>query len=176
MIIDNSISKEDQRQYRQSLGQQVNTIEQEARMVLPGIQALFGFQLIAVFNPGFKAELSETSQILHLIALILVAISTILIIAPAAYHRQANHQISKHFVSLSNSLLAWAMVPLALGSCLDIYLVTRLIVRSTFWSIVIGCGVFFIYFWTWFIFPHIRGKKIKKLPTQQISESVTSAN
>jgi hypothetical protein len=28
----------------------------ECRMVLPGIQALFGFQLIAVFSPGFREE------------------------------------------------------------------------------------------------------------------------
>ena len=41
-------------QYRQSLGDQVNTIEQEGRMLPLGIQALIGFQLVAVFNPGFK--------------------------------------------------------------------------------------------------------------------------
>jgi hypothetical protein len=30
----------------------------ECRMVLPGIQALFGFQLIAVFNQRFEQDLS----------------------------------------------------------------------------------------------------------------------
>jgi hypothetical protein len=30
----------------------------ECRMVLPGIQALFGFQLIAVFNSSFELKLS----------------------------------------------------------------------------------------------------------------------
>ena len=63
-ISDNKHDKH--RQYRQSLGDQVNTIEQEARMVLPGIQTLFGFQLIAVFNQGFKANLSQVEQIIHL--------------------------------------------------------------------------------------------------------------
>ncbi len=27
-------------------------------MVLPGIQALFGFQLMVVFNPGFREHLT----------------------------------------------------------------------------------------------------------------------
>ena len=31
---------------------------EECRMVLPGIQALFGFQLIAVFNDGFEHKLA----------------------------------------------------------------------------------------------------------------------
>jgi hypothetical protein len=31
----------------------------EARMVLPGVQALFGFQLIAVFSDGFLATASH---------------------------------------------------------------------------------------------------------------------
>lgn len=34
-------------------------------MVSPGIQALFGFQLIAVFNSRFAEELTEREQRLH---------------------------------------------------------------------------------------------------------------
>lgn len=33
----------------------------EARMVLPGVQALFGFQLIAVFSDGFERRLGGWS-------------------------------------------------------------------------------------------------------------------
>ena len=35
-------------------------------MVLPGIQALFGFQLMAVFSPGFWERLDSSEQRLHL--------------------------------------------------------------------------------------------------------------
>src|SRR5690242_18672888 len=44
---------------------------EEARMVLPGIQALFGFQLIAVFNERFR-QLPQFEQTLHYAALIMV--------------------------------------------------------------------------------------------------------
>jgi hypothetical protein len=35
---------------------------EECRMVLPGIQALFGFQLVAVFNTPFKQLLDDREQ------------------------------------------------------------------------------------------------------------------
>ncbi|MGZ3788943.1 MAG: DUF6328 family protein [Bacteriovorax sp.] len=168
MKSDESISSDNKsdkhRQYRQSLGDQVNTIEQEARMVLPGIQTLFGFQLIAVFNLGFRTDLSHAEQIVHLLALLLVASSAVLVVAPAAYHRQAKHQISTHFIELSSSFLAWAMAPLALGTCLDIYLVTRMILISRFLSLLVAALIFSLYAWIWFILPKMRARKITNLP------------
>ncbi len=157
-------------QYRQSLGDQVNTIEQEARMVLPGIQALFGFQLIAVFNPGFKTSLDHTEQVIHLSALIFVVISAVLVMAPAAYHRQAEHKISKHFVELSSRFLAGAMAPLALGTCLDVYLVSRVILDSANLSLAVTLAIFSLYAWTWFIWPKLSARKIEQLPTHELSQ------
>ena len=49
---------------------------------------------------------------------------------PAAYHRQANHQISEHFVKISGQFLSWALAPFALGTCFDIFLNFRR--RNTF--------------------------------------------
>jgi hypothetical protein len=56
---------------------------EEARMMLPGIQALFGFQLIAVFNNRFM-EIPTFEQELHLSAALLVAVAIALIMTPAA--------------------------------------------------------------------------------------------
>ena len=60
---------------------------EEARMVLPGIQALFGFQLMAIFNDKFRT-LSEFGQRTHFVAMLLISLSIALIMTPAAYHRQ----------------------------------------------------------------------------------------
>ena len=68
------------------LPQAVSLLLDECRMVLPGLQALFGFQLIAVFNQRFSQELSLAEQEMHLRALGLVAISGALVMIPAAYH------------------------------------------------------------------------------------------
>ena len=159
MSLENPGSSE---QFVQNLGDQVNNIEQEARMVLPGIQALFGFQLMVVFNQNFKVNLLAPEQVIFLISLLLVAISGVLVVAPAAYHRQANHQISKHFVELSIRFLASAMVPLALGTCLDIYLVTRVVLNSVVVSMMITSAMALLYAWIWFILPRVRAKRIKE--------------
>ena len=60
---------------------------EEARVVVPGIQALFGFQLIAVFNNRFEDLFGELAQRLHLAALVLVAVSCLLVLTPSAFHR-----------------------------------------------------------------------------------------
>jgi uncharacterized protein DUF6328 len=62
-------------------------ILEEARTTLPGVQAIFGFQLIAAFNQGFWEKLPQTDKQLHLLALLLVALAAALLITPAAYHR-----------------------------------------------------------------------------------------
>ncbi len=55
------------------LSKAVEFVLDECRMVLPGIQALLGFQLIVVFNPGFDQKLTAFDQRLHLLAIGLIA-------------------------------------------------------------------------------------------------------
>ncbi len=50
-----------------SLEEETRTVIEEARMILPGIQAFFGFQLIAIFNNRFQ-DLTQAEQVLHLVA------------------------------------------------------------------------------------------------------------
>jgi hypothetical protein len=79
---------------------------EECRMVLPGLQALFGFQMIAVFNPSFAQKLSPAEQRLHLLAIALAAVAVALIMTPAAYHRQTGpREVSETFLRLSTRLL-----------------------------------------------------------------------
>jgi hypothetical protein len=66
------------------LSEAVTHLLEECRMVLPGVQGLFGFQLIAVFNSTFRERLTSTEQIIHLVAIGLVAMSVALVMAPAA--------------------------------------------------------------------------------------------
>src|SRR5205814_9891813 len=89
---------------------------EECRMVLPGIQALFGFQLVAVFETPFPRLLTAEEQQLHLAALGLVAIAAALVMTPAAYHRQTcPREVTAGFVRLSSRLLLAGMVPLPVG-------------------------------------------------------------
>jgi hypothetical protein len=103
-------------------------ILEECRMVLPGIQALFGFQLIAVFDDSFHHKLSEPQQLLHLAATVLVAVSIALVMAPAALHRQTERRsVSQRFIEVSSRLLLAGMFPLALAIAFEAYLVSAVI-------------------------------------------------
>src|SRR5437870_6994967 len=86
---------------------------EECRMVLPGIQGLFGFQLIAVFNEGFGEKLTEAEQYMHYAAIVLVCVAIALVMAPAALHRQTSlREVSERFVWRSSQLLLASMLPL----------------------------------------------------------------
>jgi len=166
-----TIRNEEQKQFESSLGDQVSNLEAEAKMVLPGIQTLFGFQLMVGFNSTFKEYITLTEQYLHLGSILLVAVSGILVVAPAAYHRQANHQISKHFIAVSSRFLTWALAPLAIGTCLDIYLVSKIMTESSTVAWCVAIFLFGLYFGIWFIYPRISGRKILKLPLYKLPEN-----
>ena len=139
-----------------SLDQAATHLLEECRMVLPGIQALFGFQMIAVFNQRFATDLSRAEQRLHLAAIMLVVSAIILVMAPAAYHRQAEpRSVSEQFVRVSSRLLLWSMVPLAVSIGLDVFLVSRLVLQNTTVALVIAGAAMVITFAVWWLLPWV---------------------
>jgi hypothetical protein len=129
---------------------------EECRMVLPGVQALFGFQLIAVYSEGFAQKLSTMEQRLHLLALGLVAIAVALVMAPAAFHRLTGPmKVSRTFVTVASRLLLWAMVPLMFAIGLDFYLIARVILEDKLVSLILVLVLLIIFTWLWFLLPRL---------------------
>ena len=138
-----------------SLSKAAEYLLEECRMVLPGIQALFGFQLIAVFNQGFGEKLSSAEQVLHLGAIALVAVAVALVMAPAAYHRQSGARVvTEHFLQISTRVLLWSMLPLALGICIDFYLIARIILGTSVVA-VLAAVLLAIFIVFWFALPRV---------------------
>ena len=138
----------------ESLSHIVDHLLEECRMVLPGIQALFGFQLIAVFNQSFGDRLTHTEQVVHFVALSVVAVAIALVMTPAAYHRQTEREtVSRGFVRLTSRLLLWSMFPLLTGICLDFYLIASLIFKSTKVSVALAAVLSLTFFVLWFVLP-----------------------
>jgi hypothetical protein len=136
-----------------SLEEETRTILEEVRTVLPGIQALFGFQLIAVFNNRFQ-DLSGAEQVLHLTALVLSSLAAVLIMTPTAYHRIAGRgTVSHRFVELASHFLTCAMVPLMFGITLDVFLLARLVLHNVALSAVGATALLLVFFGFWYVFP-----------------------
>jgi uncharacterized protein DUF6328 len=141
----------------ESLSDNVSHMLEECRMVLPGIQALFGFQLIAVFNSTFWAKLDQFEQLLHYMAIGLVALSVALVMTPAAYHRQAEPAtVSKRFLIISTKLLFGSMYPLMGGILLDFYLIGSLILQSRLLSLLATLCLWCVFTVLWILLPRVQ--------------------
>src|SRR5262249_7391517 len=139
-----------------SLKEEARIIHEEARTVLPGIQALFGFQLIAVFNRPFF-DLEPPDRVIHLAALLLVAIAIGLIMAPAACHRLSEPgMVSRHWIDLASRDIAWAMVALMVAIGLDVYRVALMISSEAALAGALGAAAAVVLGWLWFAVPLLR--------------------
>jgi len=145
-----------------SLEEETRTVIEEARMILPGIQAFFGFQLIAIFNNRFQ-DLTQAEQVLHLVALIMLAVSIALIMTPAAYHRIAERgMVSRRFVELASRCLECAMFPFMLSIAVDLFLLSRLILDNRMLSSGIALSTVLMFFSLWYVFPWTHAARARR--------------
>lgn len=132
----------------------VSHLLEEARMILPGVQTLFGFQLIAVFNQRFTTALTPPLQQLHLVALVLVAVAVALVMTPAAYHRLLMpDRATQRFLVICSRLLLVSMVPLMFSMSLDIYIIARVILGDHSSAEVLAGGLLLVFTTFWVILP-----------------------
>lgn len=112
------------------LNDKIRHVLTEARVVLPGTQALLGFQLVAVLEEGFTA-LPTASKAMHVVALASLVVSVVLLMMPAAYHRIAERgEISERLHVLSGRALVAAMIALAVALSADAFIVVLRVTDS----------------------------------------------
>jgi hypothetical protein len=128
----------------------------ESRMILPGIQALFGFQLIVVFSDSFTTKLNVSEQRLHLLAIVLVVMATMIILTQAVFHRQtAEKQVANEFIRIASRLLLLSMFPLVTSICIEFYLISRVILNDVFWAVLFTIVLFSLFLLLWVGLPRI---------------------
>lgn len=146
---------------QESLKDGMRNVIEEARMVLPGIQALFGFQTMAVFNQRF-AEMPLGVEQAYLVALGLLIVSIGLLMTPAAYHRLAERgMVSRRMIKLSSILITAGMVPLMFAFAIDVYVVCIAAIDSHVVGIVAAVATAVFLGCLWFAFPLIRKRRLR---------------
>jgi hypothetical protein len=134
----------------ESLDRKVRHVLTESRMTLPGAQALLGFATIAVLIDGFK-ELPDMLKDAHLGALLCIALSTCLLIAPAAYHRIAEHgESTERFHRVASGLVLAGMGALAAGLSLSVWIVFETSTHSREMGVWAGASVLVVQLGLWF--------------------------
>jgi len=135
------------------LKDRVQHVLTEARVVLPGAQALLGFQFVAMVTRQFE-ELPELSKYVHLASLAMIAVTTIILMSPAAYHRIVDRgEDTEHFHHFAGRMVLAAMVPLALGISADIYVVAEKIFNSEVYAALAALVILLGFFSLWFLLP-----------------------
>ena len=141
--------KESRERGGEPLTDKVKQVLTELRMVLPGTQALLGFQFVIILMPDFE-KIPPASRWIHLGSLAAIAISAILLITPAAYHRIVEHgDDSEEFHDFASRILLLAMFFLGLGLAGDFFIVVLKISGSlqlAFW-LSAGLMTFFLLLW-----------------------------
>ena len=133
----------------------------EARLVIPGVQALIGFQLALFLMDGFET-LPETSKYLHLASLMLIALTLALLLTPAAYHRVAERgEATEHMHKIGSRFVLLATVPLAIALALDFYVVSEKVLRSTTQAALAAAALLAVLAGLWFLYPAMARNKAR---------------
>ena len=135
--------------------QRITQMLTEARVVLPGVQALLGFQLVSVLTQAFE-KLPASSKLLHAASLACLIVAIILLIAPAAYHRIVfAGQDTEGVHSVGSRFIALAPIPLALGLAGDTYDVLTEITASAVAGALIAGAALLLLVGLWHAFPAV---------------------
>jgi hypothetical protein len=122
----------------------------EARMVLPGAQALLGFGTIVVLKDTFK-ELPQTLRVVHVISLCFIALATVLLMTPAAYHRIVERgEMDEEFHRVAARLLLLGMAALAPGLAGSVWVVLERATGSRAAGAVGAVAVVVLCYGLWF--------------------------
>lgn len=137
----------------QPLKDQASTTIDQMRMVLPGIQVLFGFQLMVVFEPRY-ALLAESLKLVHFTSLCLVVLAILLILTPPAYDRIAEQdRVTERFVRIASFLMSVAMGVFATALVLDLYLVAWIATERVDVAYAVSSVAAVAFATLWFAFP-----------------------
>ena len=132
--------------------QEMRDIIEEARCILPGLQAVFGFQTIAVFNERFT-DLATYAQVCHLVGLCLLVVAMGMLMTPAVYNRAQHGRATSRMLRISRKSIRGGLIPLAVGLSLDMLTVMSLATDSLALSIVAAVASLLLFVGLWYLLP-----------------------
>jgi hypothetical protein len=128
---------------------------EEIRIALPGAEVMLGFLLTVPFTDRFSA-LSEGQRTIYLGALLCVAASTALLLAPTAWHRIRFKKGDKPWITRrGTALVLAAMVVMVPGITGTLFVVTDVILSRPI-ALAVGVVTALLLLGLWFAVPLAR--------------------
>jgi hypothetical protein len=121
----------------------------ELRVVMPGVQVLFGFLLTVPFQQRF-ASIDDFQRTVYFCTLLLTAASAAFLMGPSAFHRMTFREGQKpYLVELGTRQTIAGMALLALAMNGVLLLLSDILFHALTVSIVIACTAS-LFGWLWF--------------------------
>jgi Family of unknown function (DUF6328) len=136
------------------LDRELMELLQELRVVLPGVQVLLAFLLVAPFQPRF-AQLPGSLRNAFFASVACATLATVLLIAPSVHHRlRWRARDKERLLRIGNQVALWGTVFLAAAIVLALYVVTNVLYVSQL--ALLGAGVAVVVFgWVWYGLPFV---------------------
>jgi hypothetical protein len=143
---------------RQRVNRELLELLGELRVALPGVQVLFAFLLAVPFQARF-ADASTFQRDVYFGTLVLSALASVLLIAPSALHRLNFRTVDKsRIVFLSNSLVIWGLLVLALAMT-GVMLLIGDVLFGRVAALVIAAAAASVFGFFWWLLPVMEGRR-----------------
>jgi hypothetical protein len=121
----------------------------ELRVVMPGVQVLFGFLLTVPFQQRFETT-DDFQRTVYFVTLLLTAASAAFLMGPSAFHRLTFREGQKpYLITLGTRQTIAGMALLALAMNGVILLLTDVLFHALTVGITVAC-TFSLFAWLWF--------------------------
>ncbi len=138
------------------LSSQVDQLLTEARLIIPGAQALLGFQLTVTLTKAFS-ELPVEAKVAYAAALCCLGLAVLLLMAPASLHRIGfNGEDDPQFVAIGSWFVIVAPLPLAFAIALDTYIAADRALQSPTTATALAIVAIVALLSAWYGYPVLR--------------------
>lgn len=145
---------------KERVDRELSELLEEIRVILPGVEILFGFLIILPFE--FSDELTGLERLLYLGAFLSVSAGLALLVSPTLMHRLRFREMDKErWLYRSNRLTIAASIFVAVGIGLTVYLVVETILGGVLSAVIAAANAAWLG-WFWFGWPllqKVRGNR-----------------
>ena len=139
---------------KERVDRELGELLEEIRVILPGVEILFGFLILLPFE--FSDELTGLERFLYLGAFLAVSSGLALLVAPTLDHRINFRDVDKErWLYRSNRMTIAASALVATGISLTVYLVVETLLGGTLAGLIAAANAAW-FAWLWFVMPRVR--------------------
>jgi hypothetical protein len=121
----------------------------ELRVIMPGVQVLFGFLLTVPFQQGFE-KIDAFQRDVYFVTLLLTAVAAAFLMAPSAFHRLTFRAGQKpYLLELGTRQTIVGLGALALAMNGTLLLLTDILFHDLTVAITVACSAT-LFAWLWF--------------------------